>query len=227
MRTSDEIKRQFDIIAKEYDSGRRHFIPCYDDYYVRSVSLLKNILPDINTVADLGAGSGLLTEQMYLLYPEAEFTLIDLSDQMLDIAGKRFDGLSNFDYIVGDYSKCLSRKYDCICSALSIHHLENDEKQELYDHIFSSLAGGGCFITLDQFCADAPDIDNAYNDWWSNYIDNSGITEDEKAKWLERKKLDREVSVASTLAMLRKAGFKQVECVYEFMKFATIIAVKE
>jgi len=45
--------------------------------------------------------------------------------------------------------------------------------------------------------------------------------------WQERKKLDREVSVASTMEMLRKSGFKHVECVFEFMKFATITAVKE
>jgi len=227
MKFSDDVRRQFDVVANEYDKGRRCFIPCYDDYYVRSVSLLKTILPDIHTVADLGAGSGLLTEQLYFLYPNAKFTLIDLSDKMVEIARKRFHGLSNFDFIVGDFSKGLPQQYDCICSALSIHHLENEEKQEQYNLIFKSLVKGGCFILLDQFCADAPTIDRAFNDWWLDYIDNSGITEEEKVKWLERKKLDREISVTSTLGMLRNAGFKQVECVYEFMKFATIIAIKE
>jgi hypothetical protein len=60
-----------------------------------------------------------------------------------------------------------------------------------------------------------------------NYIDHSGIVPEAKAKWLKRKKLDRENSVSSTLTMLKASGFKHVECVYAFMKFGTVIAIKE
>lgn len=221
----DAIMQQFDMYAKQYDAGRRCFIPCFDDYYVRSVSLLKNIKNDIHNVADLGAGTGLLSAQMFKLYPTASFTLIDLSPNMLDIAKKRFYGLSNFYYKVDDYAKGLSKNYDCICSALSIHHLENNEKQQLYNETYKSLSDGGCFLTLDQFCADCPIINKAYDEWWLNYIDNN-VTTEEKSKWLERRKLDKEISVSTTISMLKSAGFNHVECVYEFMKFATIIAIK-
>jgi len=27
------IQEQFNLVAKEYDENRRHFIPCFDDYY--------------------------------------------------------------------------------------------------------------------------------------------------------------------------------------------------
>jgi len=60
----------------------------------------------------------------------------------------------------------------------------------------------------------------------ADYIDNSGISAEAKAKWMERKKLDREVSIPKTISMLQKAGFNHVEYVYEFMKFGTIIAIK-
>ncbi len=69
-----EIRDQFDLIAKQYDEDRKYFIPCFNDYYVRSVSLLKEIKKDPMNITDLGAGTGLLTKEMYLLYPHAHFT---------------------------------------------------------------------------------------------------------------------------------------------------------
>lgn len=223
---ANDIRKQFDSIAKQYDEGRRCFIPCFDDYYVRSVGVLKEIVPNAKIITDLGAGTGLLTKEMYLLYPKAHFTLIDLSDDMLDIARKRFAKLEGFDFRRADYSQGLPKECDIICSALSIHHLEEEQKQKLYISIYKALPEGGVFVNLDQFCADSPVIDKAWNDWWMNYVNHSGITTEAKAKWLERKKLDRENSVSTSLRMLREAGFAQTECIYQFMKFATIVAVK-
>ena len=168
-------------------------------------------MPEAKKIADLGAGTGLLTKEMYMLYPDAQFTLIDISDDMLEVARRRFAGLDGCDII---------------CSALSIHHLTDELKRQLYRTIFEALPEGGVLINLDQFKADSPVIDKAWTDWWINYIDRSTITAEAKAKWLERKKLDRENSVAATLGMLRETGFAQAECVYEFMKFATVMAIK-
>ncbi|MDO4497525.1 MAG: class I SAM-dependent methyltransferase [Bacteroidales bacterium] len=222
----ENIREQFDLIAKQYDEGRRCFIPCFDDYYVRSLSLLKQIVPQAKRIADLGAGTGLLTKEMYLLYPDASFTLIDLSGDMLEVARQRFAGMEGFCFEVADYSQNLPNDCDIICSALSIHHLEEEQKEALYKAIYEALPEGGVFVNLDQFCADSPQIDKGWNDWWMDYIDHSDITPEAKAKWLERKKLDRENSVTTSIGLLKKAGFNQVECVYQFMKFATLIAVK-
>lgn len=221
-----KIKKQFDLIAKQYDSHRECFIPCLNDYYVRSVSLLKQYKDKALHIADLGAGTGLLTKEMFLLYPEAQFTLIDLSADMLEIAKTRFAGLDNFEYKTADYTDNLPNDCDIICSALSIHHLENEDKQRTYTNIYKSLSEGGCFITLDQFCASSSIVNDMYNGWWMNYIDHSGITPEQKAAWLERKKIDIEVSLEDTIRMLRVAGFTSVECIYSFMKFATVIAIK-
>ena len=37
----NKIKEQFNYIAEKYDNQRKFFIPCFDDFYIRSVSLLK------------------------------------------------------------------------------------------------------------------------------------------------------------------------------------------
>jgi len=220
-----KVKEQFDLIAKQYDVQRRKFIPCFDDYYVRSVSLLKAYANAFNKVVDLGAGSGLLTKEIYSLYPNAQYVLIDLSEDMLDVAKKRFEGLDNFKYVKANYIDNIPDA-DLICSGLSIHHLEDDEKRHLYDCVYKSLPEGGCFINLDQFNSSSKLMSVLYDTWWFDFINRSGITEEERDAWLERKKLDRENSVEETMAMLHDCGYKEVHCIYKFMKFAVVWAIK-
>lgn len=221
------IQEQFNYIAGRYDAHRKCFIPCFDDYYTRSVSLLKQYRENFSTIVDLGAGTGLLTKELYNLYNDAHFVLIDTAKEMLRIAEERFAGLDNFEFIVQDYVNGIyAGKCDLVCSALSIHHLEREDKANLYRTIYTTLEDNGCFLNLDQFIAGSGVINDLYDRWWYNYIDNSGITAEEKAAWLERKKLDRENTIRETMDMLRAVGFRQVECVYHFMKFGVILAIK-
>ena len=57
-------------------------------------------------------------------------------------------------------------------------------------------------------------------------LENSGLSEQDLAKWRERKKLDRECSLEVETDMLKESGFKEVECVYSNQKFSVIVAVK-
>jgi len=223
----DKIQEQFNLCAEKYDSQRKYFIPCFDDFYKRSVSLLKYYKNDFENIVDLGAGTGLLTKEIYELYKNAHFTLIDVSKDMLKIAQERFNGLNNFEFIESNYVENIPvNNCDLICSALSIHHLENNDKRKLYKDIFKKLNNEGCFINLDQFIGTSETINNLYNQWWYEYINNSGISAEEKSRWIERKKLDRENTINETTEMLKESGFNKVECTYSFMKFGVIIGIK-
>ncbi|MDR1031179.1 MAG: methyltransferase domain-containing protein [Treponema sp.] len=224
----NKIKEQFNHVAQKYDSHRKCFIPCFDDFYKNSVSLLKFYRSNFYNIVDLGAGTGLLTMEIYKLYNNAYFTLIDISKDMLEIAKERFNGLNNFEFIENNYVEDIPVKgCDLICSALSIHHLENEDKKILYKNIFRKLDQGGCFINLDQFIGTSKEINQLYNEWWYNYINQSGIREDEKLAWNERKKLDKENTIKETIKLLEESGFKDVECIYSFMKFGVILAIKK
>src|SRR5512139_2565885 len=100
----NEIQRKFDDISKKYDEQRKKFIPCFDDFYRVSVSVA-SVNKENPDILDIGAGTGLLSAFLMERYPEASFTLIDISEKMLDIAKDRFRGNSKVKYIVADYSK--------------------------------------------------------------------------------------------------------------------------
>lgn len=104
-------------------------------------------------ILDLGAGTGLLTEWIIKKYPKAEYTLVDIADGMLDVAKERFKGLDNISFKVEDYWNGISGgKYDAIISSMSIHHLDINEKKELFKSIFNSLEEGRRVMLILKNC---------------------------------------------------------------------------
>ena len=55
------IEEQFNLIAKEYDSRRKMFIPCFDAYYNLTTNFLVKNISKPDRIMDLGAGTGLLS----------------------------------------------------------------------------------------------------------------------------------------------------------------------
>ena len=153
--------------------------------------------------------------------------LVDIADEMLHVARNRFDGISSISYQVLDYSKELPcGDFDVIASALSIHHLENADKQKLFTQIYNKLPKGALFVNYDQFCGGCSEISKWFNSYWESQLAKSGLTAHDIELWKERQKLDRECSVEEEIEMLRKSGFKTVECVYSYQKFSVIVAIK-
>ncbi|MGN1123839.1 MAG: class I SAM-dependent methyltransferase, partial [Eubacterium sp.] len=78
-----KITNQFNSDAKAYDSKRRIFIPCFDDYYISSTKFIASIVAKPKWVLDLAAGTGLLTSFWYKEFPNANYILDDISAEML------------------------------------------------------------------------------------------------------------------------------------------------
>lgn len=226
MHGTTAIEAQFNAVAKEYDVNRRKFIPCYDGYYIQTTNFLaKSLGLAPSEIFDLGAGTGLLSAYWYKYFPHAHFTLIDVADEMLSVAKKRFQGAANVDFLAADYTKSLPQNQpDVILSALSIHHLHDDEKRLLFAKCREKLPPNGVFINYDQFCASDKKIDAKIESYWIDQIRSSGLPKIEYEKWLERKKLDKECSVAQEHSWLCDAGFLSAECVFKSGKFAVILA---
>lgn len=221
------IEEQFNIIAEEYDVNRKKFIPCFDDFYEKATEFVVSNIPAPKRILDLGAGTGLLSYFWYKHFPDSEYMLLDIAEEMLKTAKKRFAGIDNIEYRISDYSKTFPQEtYDCIISALSVHHLENEKKVDLFKQIYDNLPQKGVFVNYDQFCSDSDDINGWFDLYWENQLEHSGLSERDLALWKERRILDRECSVDSETEFLKNSGFENVQCIYQNQKFAVIVAVK-
>lgn len=219
-------KEIFSSIADRYDKNRKYLIPCFDDFYSIIVELIIDKYKYAK-ILDVGAGTGLLTNFIYHVYPDASFTLIDFSEKMLNMAVKRFNNKNNFKYIVADYSSYeFKEKYDVVVSALSIHHLDNPKKIELYNKIFSILNKNGIFINGDQVCGLTDSNEKKYQSNWKNKIENTLINNDEKLAAYERMKIDKPATLNNNLNWLNQAGFNDVDIFYKYYNFCVIYGKK-
>lgn len=222
----NNIKIHFDSIASDYDGQRRKLIPCFDDFYGCALHLTQ-MSDNPVSVLDLGAGTGLFSEMIALKYPSINITLIDLSDEMLAIARQRLASAPNIAFIIGDYlNDNIDDSFDMVVSSLSIHHLTADEKQQLFDKIYSLLEPGGIFINADQVLGPEGQMDAFYKSHWKAAIDISGLSYEELEQADQRIKLDKMSTLEEHIEWLRIAGFSPVDVVYKSYSFAVMFGQK-
>ncbi|HHT18256.1 MAG TPA: class I SAM-dependent methyltransferase [Methanobacterium sp.] len=218
----DLLKEKFSQGAEEYDQQRKHVIPCLEDLYQVTSDLANlNILKP--KILDLGAGTGLLTSYLHNKYPLGDFVLLDLSEEMLNIARTRFENSSNFHYVVADYLKQdLEGFFDIVVSSLSIHHLEHPDKRLLYEKVYQHLNPGGVFINADQVRGPYPANEKEYYRNWLNKIDMSALSKSEKTIILDRMELDKPASLADNFKWLEEIGFVDVDVYYKYYNFVVL-----
>ncbi|WP_261300814.1 class I SAM-dependent methyltransferase [Paenibacillus andongensis] len=224
---NQQITTKFNEIAEKYDSQRRKLIPCFDDFYHTATSLVQ-VDHTSPRILDLGAGTGLFSSYVLGNYPNARITLIDLSQSMLDIAKQRFgETQANMTYIAEDYSIFKSSEpFDCVISSLSIHHLEDQAKQDLYEKIFKLLKPGGIFVNADQVQGSSPFLDQLYRSDWVAKVEATDLTPEALQAAYERTKLDKMAPLDEQLNWLRACGFIDVDCVYKYYNFVVMYAQK-
>lgn len=209
-----DLKSAFDSAASDYDTARRQLIPCFDLFYGTAVELLP---PETRSVLDLGAGTGLLSRMILERLPHSRITLIDLSEDML----ARAPHSDRCNVAVADYRAALpAGPFDAVVSALSIHHLEDAEKQQLFQRIFDELNPGGIFVNADQVLGETPAIERRYRQTWLREVRAAGIEDAALSAALERMKMDRMATLDSQLLWLREAGFIDVHCSFQHDNFA-------
>jgi SAM-dependent methyltransferase len=109
-------------------------------------------------VLDVGAGYGLVSEQVLRMFPRAHLTMQDYSAPMFEHARRRLRlHDSQITYVVSDlcdpeWSRELNAPFDLIVSGLAIHNLrEQSLMQACYRSIYELLRPTGIFLDYDLF----------------------------------------------------------------------------
>ena len=222
------IKQSFDAGADKYDRQRRMVIPCFNDFYQTAIDLIPFSSFDSFRFLDLGAGTGLLTASIISVFPNATATCMDLSEKMLEKARERFSLNKRVNFLIWDYShSTLPEEYNLIVSAMSIHHLSDDEKKSLYQRVFDVLKFEGIFINADLVKGETDTIEQKCHDMWMNWIQEAGLSEHELLKIIDRMRYDKPSSLTIQLQWLKEIGFQNVDCYYKYFNFAVYSGRKE
>jgi tRNA (cmo5U34)-methyltransferase len=223
----EQVRKAFDEFAQEYDTQREYVIPELRQFYGMAVWAAES-LHHPPVVLDIGAGTGLMSAFLLQKFPDAHITLMDFSENMLNVARQRFAGKKNIQYTVNDYSRSeIGGPYDIVCSALSIHHLTSNDKQHLFDRIFSALSPGGMFVNADQADGETAYFRDRYTGYWNDFLMSGPMNYQELEGILKRRNmLDRNDKLSHQLQWLRDSGFSDVDVIYKNRTFIVTLAKK-
>jgi tRNA (cmo5U34)-methyltransferase len=177
--------------------------------------LLDHVPRDARRILDLGAGDGRLLAMLRIDRPRVRGVALDLSELMLEAAGKRFAGDERIALVRHDLADPLPAigRFDAVVSSMAIHHLEHERKRSLYDEIFDVLEPGGVFANFEHVASPTHRLHLAF------YAAIGEPLEHEDPS-------DRLLDVESQLAWLREAGFDDVDCYWKWLEMALLIGVK-
>lgn len=137
----------FDRRIGDYEA---HMAFCAEHY-----RRLAQLVPEgTKTLLDLGCGSGLELDQIFLRFPRLEVTGVDLSEEMLSLLSKKHGDktltLVQADYFAWDMGE---EQFDCVLSFESFHHFPLEKKAELFGKIYRCLKPGGVFLEGDYIAS--------------------------------------------------------------------------
>jgi tRNA (cmo5U34)-methyltransferase len=223
------IDEAFNETVQYYDDWIRKAVPGYDDLFTVAKELIPFDPGDTIHVLDLGAGTGLFSQHVLERCPEGTFVLYDIAGKMLDVARQRFRNFPDrFRYVTADYRTLGdAESFDLVISSLSIHHLDDREKQDLCRQVYKVLRKQGIFINIDLIKGPTPYLEELYcNDWYEK-MRRAGAPDEEIRTGIERRlAYDRDALMDDQLSWLRKAGFSDADCVYRNYKMGLFLGMK-
>lgn len=152
--------------AEEMSAFFSSRLASYEDVHLGNWGVLYAHIADffdegLETLLDIGCGTGLELETVYRRFPEARVTGIDLSGDMLarareKFAEKQFQGIEA-DYFVHPFP---AEAFDAALSFETLHHFPYAKKGKIYEKLFQALQNGGYYIECDYVacCQEEEDL---------------------------------------------------------------------
>ena len=145
----------FDARADDYNEHMLAYQPNEEDY-----KMLGDCFPLTDKsvqILDIGCGTGIELNHIWARCPNAHISCVDISRGMLDLLlenhPNKHDNITVIEasYIEWEYPK---NTFDIVVSNMTMHHLWQDEKVDIYRNIHSALKPGGIYVEGD-FIVDA------------------------------------------------------------------------
>ena len=102
----------------------------------------------VREILEVGCGTGRLTRALKALFPSANITAIDISQEMIDHAKKQVPGPAYLVIDAEEYLQSLNRQFDLIVSNATVQWFVHLDKA--IGRMCSALAPGG-FLALGTF----------------------------------------------------------------------------
>jgi tRNA (cmo5U34)-methyltransferase len=226
-------KWEFDEeVSRVFDDMLARSIPQYETMREAVTLVASAFLSRYPRVVDIGCSRGEALDSIRALVPPADgqFTGLEISEPMIAAAMERFSVDGRVKILEHDLRKTLplhEGTTDVVLSVLTMMFVPVNYRMRLLRDVYRALRRGGALVLVEKVMGEGPDSDDLFTANYHRKKADSGYTPDE----IQRKRLSLEgVLVPMTPSwnehMLRRTGFRDVDCFWRWMNFAGWVAIK-
>jgi len=207
----------FNIRAEIYDNHMLVDLGL-DAFYEEIANQINPAKPDFRLL-DLGCGTGIELERLFMKYPLMSAVGIDLSPKMLRQLKNKYPG-NGIQTLCGSYFDVpFGGQYDIVLSTYSFHHWSKAEKLPLYKKIYEAVTDGGVFIEGDYTCQTAKQEQSFQNEL-------KRLRNEQNLPETEFYHFDIPLAAETQAHLLHAAGFSEVRLVRQWENTSIFMAIK-
>jgi tRNA (cmo5U34)-methyltransferase len=224
---------EFDAdVTQVFDDMLRRSIPQYEEMRHLVGEVGRPFVQPFSDVVDLGCSQG---EALAPFVDEAQegvrYTGIEVSPPMLEAARRRFEREINAGFVqLLDLD--LRNGYPSVAASLTLSVLTLqftplEQRLRILSNVFEHTVPGGALVLVEKVLGNPPQLDELFVTLYYHLKQSKGYPWEE----IERKRLSLEgvlvpVTAHRNEALLREAGFGEVECFWRWLNFAGWVAIK-
>jgi len=229
----EEITAKFDQLADKYSNIQTGQTSALDSPLCMKLITESSVIftPNAKDVVDIGCGGGNYMVKLTQLLPEANCTLIDLSEKMLARASERVSAQTSglVTTIKGDIREIELKEnaYDIIMAATVLHHLRTPEEWKLvFSKIYNALRKGGSFWINDVVIHENEAMSKWMLQAWFDTI--STYLPEEEVEWCKGQyaKEDTPQTLNFQLELMKEVGFRETHVLHKHFNFAAFGGIK-
>ena len=209
------VSAHLGLDVADYDTLIRRWIPAYDTMLDAVVSIVRRLKAPL--VVDLGSGTGALSGAILERVPEAHVRLVDIDQNMLELAAARVARFGTRASLVrGSFADPLP-PCDAVVASLALHHVgSRDDKRALYRRVLEALRPGGVLAIADATVHEhGPAHDWIYEEWAAHMAAHGIARADADQLFANWAKEDTYQPLRVELSLLADAGFERPECFWK------------
>ena len=223
MQQLEPMKDFFNRRSEAYDVRHIEGI----DGGIESKRVLAKFLPrETKTLLDIGIGTGLELEEIFVRFPNMEVTGIDIADKMLEKLKEKYPNqnitLKKISYFDFAYEK---ESFDAAVSVMTLHHYTHEVKTALYRRIWECIKPGGVYIESDYMIAGLePDYAQRQEDFF--FAEYERLKAEQGLSREMEYHYDTPCTVENQKKMLLAAGFSKADAVWRVENTVVLVAKK-
>jgi len=148
------MEEEYHFTPEGYAERIREEVPAYDQLHDALVQATQGI--ELNRALELGMGTGETARRVLEGHPGAKLVGIDVSAEMLAEARS---SVPEAETLIAQRLEdpLPAGPFDLVFSALAVHHLDPEQKADLFRRVAEVLAPGGRFVLADAVVPERPE----------------------------------------------------------------------